>query len=170
MNDQRLPRLKRLSVLLILTLLTIVTATAALANNNRATENVEVFNFGFTMADVTIDAGDTVEWMNTSGFHNVASTDDTTFRCGPGGCDQTGGDGAAGNAPWTSSFTFNTPGTYDYICEIHPGMQGTITVRSTTAVAVSQADADSSGQPILIIAAMLLLSVAAVSARRRHEL
>ena len=38
--------------------------------------------------------------------------------------------GSAANAPWQYSHTFNTPGTYNYRCDIHfaSGMTGSITV------------------------------------------
>jgi plastocyanin len=29
---------------------------------------------------------------------------------------------------WTASFDGATPGTYSYVCQIHDGMDGTITV------------------------------------------
>jgi plastocyanin len=85
--------------------------------------NVSVQNFSFTPANLTINAGETVTWTNNQGFHNVNGTQ-ATFPNNPAGF----GNGTA-NAPWTYSFTFNTPGTYQYRCDVHPAqMQGTITV------------------------------------------
>jgi len=87
--------------------------------------NVSVQNFSFAPASLTINAGETVTWTNSGGLHNVNGTT-TTF---PGNPESFGSGGASG-ANWTYSFTFNTPGTYQYRCDIHPAMmQGTITVQ-----------------------------------------
>ena len=92
----------------------------ALATAVQATVwQVNVADFAFTPADLTILQGDTVRWTNTSGFHNVR------HRCDPS---LFGNDPAA--AQWTYQFVFNTgPGNYPYQCDVHPeSMQGMITV------------------------------------------
>lgn len=83
----------------------------------------------FTPSSLTINQGDTVQWNNASGFHNVNGTQ-TTYPSNP----ESFGNGPA-SAPWTYVFVFNTVGTYNYRCDVHGvGMSGTITVQATTAV------------------------------------
>jgi plastocyanin len=78
----------------------------------------------FSPPDVTIQAGQTVEWVWPSGAvgHNVSPDDTEPTVSGP-----------VSNGPKTYSFTFNTAGTYNYYCVAHggpggAGMSGTVTV------------------------------------------
>ncbi len=81
----------------------------------------------FDPSTLTIEAGDTVEWQNTNGCHNVAETTPAS----PAGF----GSGEITCSPWMYSFTFNTPGEYSYRCDSHftVGMTGAITVLPSTA-------------------------------------
>ena len=79
--------------------------------------NIEIKNFMFTPATVTAPAGDTVTWRNDDEEPHTVTSDSGLFRSG--GLD-TG---------QTFSFKFDKPGTYHYVCSIHPQMQGTITVK-----------------------------------------
>lgn len=90
-----------------------------------ATENVSVFNFGFNPSATKAKAGDTVAWQNNSGtIHTVSNT----------GC---GGTGTTGPGAFCSSKSFGSgtfsatlpvAGTYSYFCEVHPSMQGSVSV------------------------------------------
>lgn len=74
--------------------------------------------FAFSPDTMTVKAGTTVTWTNKTGApHTVTSDsgDPASFNGSVGG-------GA------TFSFTFTTPGTYQYHCSIHPNMTATITV------------------------------------------
>lgn len=74
--------------------------------------------FAFSPASMSIKVGTTVTWTNNTGApHTVTSDsgDPASFNGSVGG-------GA------TFSFTFTTPGTYQYHCNIHPYMAATITV------------------------------------------
>jgi plastocyanin len=78
----------------------------------------------FSPADVTIQAGQTVEWVWPAGSsgHNVTPDDTEPPTSGP-----------VASGPETYSHTFNTPGTYNYYCIAHGlpgggGMSGTVTV------------------------------------------
>lgn len=84
---------------------------------------VEVSNFSFTPADITIQPGEVVQWVNSGGTHNINGTQ-ATFPDNP----ESFGNGAPSTG-WTYDFTFTTPGVYNYQCDLHPGqMQGTVTV------------------------------------------
>lgn len=79
----------------------------------------------FTPANITIMVGQTVEWQNAGGFHNVNGSL-ATYPDNPEGFDN----GAAASSAWTFTFTFNIPGVYNYQCDPHVGlgMVGTVTV------------------------------------------
>jgi plastocyanin len=73
------------------------------------------FNNRWSPAQLTIRPGETVTWSfaGTSALHNVASNNlkspwNPTFR-----------NGNPAQAPPSASYTFATPGTYRYLCEVH---------------------------------------------------
>lgn len=81
-----------------------------------ATVSVSASGFSFTPQVVNINVGDTVVWSGLEGgYHNVAA-EDGSFRS-PAGAD-------------TYSRTFNSAGSFDYVCEPHAlyGMVGTVNV------------------------------------------
>jgi plastocyanin len=79
--------------------------------------HVTMKNFDFMPMQMTVAAGTTVTWTNQDGEpHTVVSTDGT-FRS------------AALDQNDSFKFTFSKPGTYKYICSIHPKMVGTVTVK-----------------------------------------
>jgi hypothetical protein len=79
------------------------------------TVQVTVRSFEFDAPVVNVQVGDQVVWNLEDGFHNVAA-DDTSFRSGAPGA----------NFPF--SHTFTSAGSFDYHCEVHPFMQGTVNV------------------------------------------
>jgi plastocyanin len=80
-------------------------------------------NVQFEPADVTINAGETVTWTNDEGVpHDVDGS-------GPGGDFSSGPEGGMMEGD-NFKFTFEEPGSYEYVCRVHaPGMAGTVTVR-----------------------------------------
>lgn len=81
------------------------------------THHVAIEGFAFAPADLEIAVGDTVVWTNKDGAtHTVDSTDGGPLDSGNLGRDQ------------TFSFTFTEAGSFAYQCDIHPSMQGTVTV------------------------------------------
>jgi plastocyanin len=78
---------------------------------------IDIDNFAFTPATLTITAGTTVIWKNE---------DDSPHRIG----DKNGTlKSAALDTDDTFSHTFAAPGEYPYICTIHPYMVGKIVVK-----------------------------------------
>ena len=78
---------------------------------------VAIKNFAFGPAALTVKAGTTVTWTNQdTDPHTVTSQ-------GPGPLSSP----ALSNGA-RYSYTFTTPGTYRYLCTIHPFMTGTVTV------------------------------------------
>lgn len=79
---------------------------------------VSISNFSFAPTPLVVDAGQTVTWTNDDGApHGLAYKDGApgTVLLLPGK---------------TFSRRFDTAGTYDYVCAVHPYMSGQVTVRS----------------------------------------
>lgn len=123
------------------------------SSNNEGVQGLE-----FYPANLTINAGDTVQWTFPSGEpHTVAIV--PKGQTPPPPTDPSvpapvGGTTTDGTTYTSSGFlllgknylmTFTKAGTYQYVCLIHPGMAGTITVnpagtpRTTTQQAVTAA-------------------------------
>jgi plastocyanin len=82
---------------------------------------IEMINFKFNPDMVTIKQGTTVTWVNKDG---VAHTVISGVRDNKSGLFDSGNISSGG----TFSYTFNEKGTFDYFCEPHSGMDGTIVV------------------------------------------
>ena len=76
---------------------------------------IEVSDHKFTPDELEISAGDTVEWKNIQGWHNVNGMQGT-FPNNP----ESFGNNTGNN--WTYRYVFKTPGKYDYHCDPHAGM------------------------------------------------
>jgi plastocyanin len=77
---------------------------------------VEIKDFKFNPADVTASVGQAIGWTNGDSAPHTATLDDGS--CDTGNLSQ----GATG------LLVFNEAGTYEYHCNIHSNMTGTITV------------------------------------------
>jgi plastocyanin len=77
---------------------------------------VEIVNYAYDPDPVTIEEGGKVIWRNEDSVAHTATAEDGSFDTGtiePGKL---------------KSETFKQPGTYKYVCSIHPQMHGTIEV------------------------------------------
>ena len=82
------------------------------------THRVEIRNFAYNPATVTIESGDSVEWTNRdSTRHNAQRDDPPQFRTDLLNQNQT-------SAP----VQFTSIGTFDYYCQPHPSMTGRVVV------------------------------------------
>ncbi|WP_410566847.1 plastocyanin/azurin family copper-binding protein [Amycolatopsis sp. cmx-4-61] len=85
---------------------------------NATTNTVAIKDFAFAPAATTVRKGTTVTWTNSDqDAHTVTST----------------GSGGPLRSPTLQtgqsySYTFTTPGTFGYLCTIHPFMIATVTV------------------------------------------
>jgi plastocyanin len=78
---------------------------------------IEITNFSFAPATVTVPAGTQVTWTNKDEIgHNVVTADKSIKS-----------NVLDTNEKFT--FTFTKPGTYSYICTLHPRMKGTVVVQ-----------------------------------------
>jgi plastocyanin len=80
-----------------------------------ATVNID--NFAFAPATLTVTAGTTVTWKNEDDSPHRIGDKNGTFKS------------AALDTDDTFSHTFAAPGEYPYICTIHPYMAGKIVVK-----------------------------------------
>jgi len=81
---------------------------------------ISIHEFMFSPTSVTITAGTTVHWKNLDPEPHTVRAVDATFRSEP--LDQND----------SFAFKFDKPGTYRYVCSIHPQMVGTIVVKDPT--------------------------------------
>ena len=81
-------------------------------------EVVNLTGSSFSPADITIDVGETIRWVNNSGIAHTVTPD--------------------GHSEWTNTnldtgstfeHTFDAAGAYPYLCQFHAGMVGTVTVQ-----------------------------------------
>ncbi len=84
-------------------------------NGDTPANTVGMTPSSFTPAQLTIEVGETVTWNNTDSMLHTVTSDDGLFD--------------ANVQPGASfTYTFDTAGTYTYVCTLHPGMNGTIVV------------------------------------------
>lgn len=83
-----------------------------------STVEVKIVDFAFEPATLTIPVGASVVWTNTGVQHTVFSTQPVRLLFSPV---LEKGD--------TYRFTFTRPGTYTYVCSLHPDMMGQIVVQ-----------------------------------------
>jgi plastocyanin len=95
-------------------------STAAVAPESSAQPSnairIDVENFMFAPASMTVKAGATVTWTNMDQEPHTVMSPDGLFRSG------------ALDTGDSFSFKFDKPGTYRYVCTIHPRMIGTVVV------------------------------------------
>jgi amicyanin len=109
--------------------------------NAYATNNVKIVDFAFNPGTIIVPPGTTVTWTNTgaqphSATSTVSETNPVTF------------DSGILNTGQSYSFTFDTPGTYDYFCVPHPFMRGKVVVDPNAPAPAAQAEAQGAPQEI----------------------
>ena len=81
-----------------------------------ADQTVSIEGFEFSPSSTTVQVGDSVTWSNADATAHTATAGDGSFdteSIGPGE---------------SSTITFDTAGTFAYVCSIHPAMTGTVVV------------------------------------------
>jgi plastocyanin len=97
------------------------------ARAQSTTTAVSIDNFTFAPQTLTVKAGTMVTWTNKDDIpHGIAATGNAFTRS------------KALDTDDSYSFTFTTPGTYQYFCYIHPHMTGTIVVEAATGSNATQ--------------------------------
>lgn len=85
-----------------------------------AAEEVKIDNFTFNPPQITVKAGTTVTWTNSDDIPHTVVASERQFRS------------KAMDTGDKFSFTFTSPGVYDYFCSLHPHMVGKIVVDVAT--------------------------------------
>jgi plastocyanin len=109
----------RVATALAVAVFAVATALPAASAHVAETE-VKIDNFAFAPQRVVVKAGTTVTWINDDDIPHTIASSSKSFKS---------------NALDTKdkfSFTFTTPGTYEYFCSLHPHMTGTIVVETAT--------------------------------------
>jgi plastocyanin len=112
-------QLTRFRSIVVVALFAALAATFLMGGNSARAQDsasVDIIDFGFSSADITVEVGATVTWTNTGAATHTVTSDSGAFDSGnlaPGA---------------TFSMTFDSAGTFSYFCEIHPSMVGSVTV------------------------------------------
>ena len=114
-----------------LSALFLLTVLALHANNLSARAHaidtiVTIDNFTFEPQRLMVKAGTTVTWVNQDDIPHLVASTTKLFKS------------KALDTDDKFSFTFTTPGVYDYFCSLHPHMTGTIVVEAGEPSATSQ--------------------------------
>jgi plastocyanin len=105
--------------LLAIGVLFLMPGRADAGGGSSAVVTIEIQNFAFQPATITVHPGETIEWKNEDAAPHTATADAPK----PGfdsGVIQSG-------AAWR--YEARQKGTYNYICTIHPYMKGTLIVQ-----------------------------------------
>jgi plastocyanin len=87
---------------------------------------VEIDNFAFSPDRITVKTGTTVTWLNADDTPHTVASSSKLFKS------------KALDTEDSFSFTFTTPGVYQYFCSLHPYMTGTVVVEGTTGSSAAQ--------------------------------
>jgi amicyanin len=85
-----------------------------------ADTEVKIGNFTFAPQRITVKVGATVTWINEDDIPHAVASSSRAFKS------------KALDSEDKFSFTFRTPGTYEYFCSLHPHMTGAIVVEPAT--------------------------------------
>jgi plastocyanin len=91
-----------------------------------ADTNIIIDQFTFTPQRITVKAGTTVAWINDDDIPHTVASSTKIFKS------------KALDTQDQFSFTFTTPGDYEYFCSLHPHMTGAIVVESATGSSATQ--------------------------------
>ncbi len=91
--------------------------TGATSSSAAPKNSVQIANFSYSPATLTVKVGDSVTWTNMDSAGHSATADDNSFDTGILDYGKSG------------TVTFQKAGTYTYHCSIHPNMHGTIIVQ-----------------------------------------
>lgn len=95
---------------------------AAQAPGASSPQQVTIVNYSYNPQSISVKAGTNVTWTN------MDSEGHTVTVGAHGGGHMAAIDSGMMNQNQSFTYTFNTPGTYEYHCDPHPPMMGIITV------------------------------------------
>ena len=105
----------------------LVAAATFAARSAPATDaEVDIDQFTFLPQRITVKAGTTVTWINEDDVPHTVASSGKAFKS------------KALDTADKFSFTFTTPGTYDYFCSLHPHMTGAVVVEAASGSNAAQ--------------------------------
>jgi plastocyanin len=87
---------------------------------------LEIDNYAFLPGRITVKAGATVTWTNEDDAPHTVASSSKMFKS------------KALDTTDSFSFTFTTPGVYEYFCSLHPYMTGTVVVEGMSGSNTAQ--------------------------------
>jgi len=90
------------------------------ATQASAAIEVKIDNFTFAPERIVVKAGTTVTWINEDDIPHTVASSRKLFKS------------KTLDTEDKFTFTFTTPGDYEYFCSLHPHMTGTIVVEADT--------------------------------------
>jgi plastocyanin len=113
--------MRKLQLLWIILIAAVGGATTAPATTEpaAASASVEIDNFVFKPAELTVKAGTIVTWVNKDDVPHTATAKGKSPAF----------DSKALDTDEKFSFTFSQPGVYPYYCKVHTHMTGKIVVK-----------------------------------------
>lgn len=118
----------------------LVAAAALPAPAGAVSRKVAIGDFQWSLGDVHVDRGDTVEWfwVGPDTQHSVTGLSDNALAL-----DSDPGNGAPDHAPGDRfTLTFDRPGTYAFHCKLHAIVRGNVIVSDTPGTGAPSPDAD----------------------------
>ena len=114
------PRLRRPTLMAAAFVALSFTGTLWPGNSQAAAapNTIEISNFAFAPAALTVPVGTTVTWVNNDDEPHTVVESNTMFKS------------HALDTGDKFSFTFTTPGKFQYFCTIHAHMVGTVVVEA----------------------------------------
>ena len=107
----------------------LVAAATFAARSAPATDaEVDIDQFTFLPQRITVKAGTTVTWINEDDVPHTVASSSKVFKS----------KALDTGDKFSFSFTFTTPGTYAYICSVHPYMTGAVVVEAAAASDAAQ--------------------------------
>jgi amicyanin len=97
-----------------------------IASVQAAGAEVQIDQFTFAPQQVTVKAGTTVTWINDDDVPHTVASSTKLFKS------------KTLDTKDSFSFTFTTPGTYDYFCSLHPHMTGAVVVEAAIGSSAAQ--------------------------------
>ena len=113
----------------VVTALAVAALTAgALASQGApaADTKVQIDQYAFLPQRITVKAGTTVTWTNDDDDSHTVASSGKLFKS------------KALDTGDKFSFTFTTPGRYDYFCSLHPHMTGAVVVEAASGSNAAQ--------------------------------
>jgi plastocyanin len=110
---------------LAVAILAVANASPAVSVQSTGTE-VQIDQFAFAPQQVTVKAGTTVTWINDDDAPHTVASSTRLFKS------------KALDTKDRFSFTFTTPGIYEYFCSVHPHMTGAVVVEAAIGSSAAQ--------------------------------